>query len=102
MRLEWTQWALRDRDGIFSYIEAENPRAAVLVDERISGQTRQLALFPESGRPGRIDGTRELLVQRTPYILVYKLTGNAICILRILHESQLWPGDTLPEAFRDG
>jgi toxin ParE1/3/4 len=99
MRLEWTQWALDDRDGIFSYIEANNPHAAVSVDERISRQATQLVSFPESGRLGHVEGTRELLVRRTPYILIYASTRNAIRILRVLHESQLWPNDAGGDAF---
>ncbi|ULJ74600.1 type II toxin-antitoxin system RelE/ParE family toxin (plasmid) [Rhizobium gallicum] len=61
MRLVWSQYALDDRDSIFSYIEAENPRAAVHVDEEVVRAARRLLEFPESGRPGRIAGTRELV-----------------------------------------
>jgi len=62
MRLVWAQYALDDRDNIFSYIETENPRAAVLVDEEIVHAARRLLDFPESGHPGRIAGTRELVI----------------------------------------
>ena len=91
MRLEWSPFALADRDGIFDYIEADNPRAAVIVDERISTQVEQLTRFPQSGRPGRIAGTRELVISRTPYIAAYRIAGNLVRILRILHGSQQWP-----------
>jgi len=56
----WSRFALSDRDDIFSHIEAESPRAAVHVDEQIADAARRLLHFPDSGRPGRIDGTREL------------------------------------------
>ena len=91
MTLEWSAFALADRDGIFDYIEADNPRAAVIVDERISTQVEQLTRFPQSGRPGRIAGTRELVISRTPYIAAYRIAGNLVRILRILHGSQQWP-----------
>ena len=60
MKLVWSRFAWSDRDDIFSYIEAESPRAAVHVDEQIVDAVRRLLDFPESGRPGRIAGTREL------------------------------------------
>jgi toxin ParE1/3/4 len=68
MRLVWAQYALDDRDTIFSHIERENPKAAIHVDEEIVRAARRLLDFPESGRPGRIAGTRELVIPRTPYI----------------------------------
>jgi toxin ParE1/3/4 len=91
MRLVWAQYALDDRDNIFSYIERENPMAAVHVDEEIVRAARRLLDFPESGRPGRIAGTRELVVPRTPYVAAYVATADRIRILRILHGAQMWP-----------
>ncbi len=71
MKLVWSHLALSDRDGIFRYIEAENPRAAIHVDEQIADGARRLLDFPESGRPGRVAGTRELVIPRTPYVAAY-------------------------------
>ena len=62
MKLEWSPFAIEDRMAIFAFLETDNPRAAVRVDEAIRTQTRRLLQFPESGRPGRIAGTRELVV----------------------------------------
>ena len=76
MKLVWSRFALSDRDGIFSYIEAENPRAAVLVDEQIADAARRLLDFPDSGRPGRVAGTRELVIPRTPYVAAYLVDGS--------------------------
>lgn len=59
MKLAWARFALTDRDEIFSYIEVDNPRAAAEIDERIALAVRRLLQFPESGRPGRVAGTRE-------------------------------------------
>lgn len=96
MRLEWSRFALEDRDQIFDYIEQDNPRAAVVVDDRIREQAEALVKFPESGRPGRIEGTRELVIVRTPYIATYRIQDRTVRILRVLHSAQHWPED-LPE-----
>lgn len=96
MRLEWSPFALEDRDRIFDYIEQDNPRAAVAVDDRIREQVETLVKFPESGRPGRIEGTRELVINRTPYIASYRIQDHTVRILRVLHGAQFWP-DALTE-----
>ena len=93
MRLTWSAFALADRDGIFTHIEADSPRAAVAVDEHIAQAVLRLVEFPESGRSGRVPGTRELVIPRTPYIAVYALTPDCIRILRVLHGAQMWPDD---------
>jgi plasmid stabilization system protein ParE len=48
---------------------------------------------PEIGRPGRIEGTRELVIQRTPYIAAYRIDGETVRILRVLHGAQEWPDE---------
>jgi toxin ParE1/3/4 len=82
-----------DRERIFDFIEQDDPRAAIAVDERIATQVLVLSQFPEGGRPGRIEGTRELIVRRTPYIVAYWVGKDHVRILRILHSAQLWPGE---------
>ena len=91
MRLEWSIFAMDDRSAIFDYIEAYSPRAAVTVDDRIEEQVEALLQFPEMGRIGRIEGTRELVIQHTPYVVAYRVMGNVIRILRVLHGAQRWP-----------
>ena len=93
MRFEWSRLALADREAIFDHIEAENCRAAVVVDERIRTRIEGLREFPESGRPGRVEGTRELVITGTPYIAAYIVAADYIRVLRILHGAQLWPED---------
>ena len=95
MRITWSAFALSDRDAIFTYIESENPSAAILVDERIVAAVRRLVDFPASGRVGRIAGTRELVINGTPYVAAYAITETTVRILRVLHGAQEWP-DTLP------
>jgi toxin ParE1/3/4 len=96
VKLEWSVWAQADRTAIFDYIEADNPRAAATVDQRISNRVNVLQRYPRSGRPGRVQGTRELVITRTPYIVTYRIIGDTVRILRVLHSSQQWP-DGLPD-----
>ena len=95
MRLEWSGFALEDRNVIFDFIEADSPRAAILVDERIEAASDYLTSFPEAGRPGRVTGTRERVVSGLPYILAYVIDGEVVRILRVLHAAQGWP-DSFP------
>jgi toxin ParE1/3/4 len=68
VRLEWSNAAIGDREEIFDYIAFDNPPAAIKLDERISERVQALLQFPESGRLGRVPGTRELIVSGTAYI----------------------------------
>jgi toxin ParE1/3/4 len=96
MHLEWSVFARADRKAIFDYIEEDNPRAAITVDERIRVRVEGLTQFPEMGRPGRIDGTREMVISGTPYIAAYCTVGDTVRMLRVLHGAQQWP-DEIPE-----
>jgi addiction module RelE/StbE family toxin len=93
VKLEWSHFALSDREVIFDYIEAESPRSAVMVDEAIEATADQLIDFPETGRSGRMPGTRELVVTGLPYVIVYRVMGEIVRILRVLHMAQQWPED---------
>ena len=91
MTIEWSAFAIADREAIFDYIEADSPRAAVEIDQRIQESVEMLIEFPEIGRPGRVEGTRELVIQRTPYIVAYQVKHKGVLILRVLHGAQQWP-----------
>jgi toxin ParE1/3/4 len=91
MRLEWSIFAQADRDAIFDYIEADSPQAAITIDDRIREQAETLIQFPQSGRIGRVEGTRELVVDRTPYIVAYRTMRGTVRILRVLHGARRWP-----------
>jgi addiction module RelE/StbE family toxin len=93
VKLVWSRFALNDREDVFSYIEAENPSAAVHVDEQIADAAQRLLDFPDSGRPGRVAGTRELVIPRTPYVAAYLVDGDTVRILRVLHGAQMWPDE---------
>lgn len=58
---------------------------------RLVSSVQQLATFPMSGRPGRVRGTRELVIASTPFIAAYAVEGNRIVILALYHGAQQWP-----------
>jgi len=91
--LEWSVLAIADRTAIFDYIEADSRPAAILIDDRIEAAVEGLIHHPHMGRPGRIEGTRELVIARTPYIAAYRIAGSVIRILRVLHGAQQWPDE---------
>jgi toxin ParE1/3/4 len=91
MQLKWSPFAIEDRIAIFDFIEQDSFHAAAVVDDRISKQVNTLKDFPEIGRPGRVKGTRELVIDRTPYIAAYCIQGDTVRILRMLHGSRQWP-----------
>jgi addiction module RelE/StbE family toxin len=91
VKLEWAAHAIEDRLAIFEYIEADDPRNAAIIDDRIRLQLQQLIRYPKSGRIGRVPGTRELVIGRTPYIAAYRIAGDTVRILRVLHGAQQWP-----------
>lgn len=93
MKVEWSALAMEDRDRIFDYIESESPKAAMQVDIRIEEQVDQLVQFPELGRLGRIEDTRELVISQTSYVVPYRVYGNVVRILRVLHCAQQWPDE---------
>ncbi len=85
--LFWTPEALQDRETIYNHIESENPASALALDELFVARASGLTKFPAIGRPGRVEGTRELVVHRR-YLLVYATTDAAIQILRVLHTAR--------------
>lgn len=91
MKIDWRPKAVQDLDSIVDYIAADNPGAAVAQGDEVYEQVMDLKDFPERGRRGRVQGTLELVINRTPYIAVYRTKGGKIQVLRILHSSQPWP-----------
>lgn len=89
--LVWLQRAINDRDAQLDYIAQDNPMAAVSQGDRIAEQIEILQQHPQMGRPGRKQGTRELVISRTPFIVVYRIKAKRIELLRVLHGAQQWP-----------
>jgi toxin ParE1/3/4 len=89
--LDWTESAESDREEFLDYIAQDNLLAAIKVGDEMERQIEVLLDFPEVGRPGRIDDTRELVITGLPYIVCYAVTDKAVTILRVLHGRQQWP-----------
>lgn len=91
MKIEWTTRALRALASIHFYISSDSPAAAARVAGILVGSTAHLEQFPESGREGRIEGTRELVVPGLPYTIPYRIANGVIQILSVIHTSRKWP-----------
>jgi toxin ParE1/3/4 len=79
-----------DRDAQLDYIALDNPIAALNQGDRISAQVDTLLQHPRLDRPGRRAGTRELVISRTPFIVVYRIQGERVELLRLLRGAQQW------------
>lgn len=88
--LEWKATAVADLMAIVDYISDDNPDAALALMVEIQGKVAQLPAYPKRCRPGRVEGTRELIV-RPNYIVVYAENTTAVTVLRVLHAAQMWP-----------
>ena len=91
LKIEWLPLASANRFEQLDYIAQDNPLAAIDQDERIERQIDMLLQQPQMGSPGRKKGTRELVISRTPFIVVYRAKGARIEIIRLLHGAQQWP-----------
>lgn len=91
MQITWTELALRDLSSLRIYVAQDKPSAADKQVGFILAAVAGLAAFPESGREGRRKGTRELVVGRTPYLVPYRIRGDRVEVLRVLHGRQRWP-----------
>jgi len=91
VKLQWLPRARAARKAAIDYIAQDNPRAAIGQLDEIERQTDLLLLQPELGRIGRKQGTRELIISRTPFIVVYRIRGECIELLQFLHGAQQWP-----------
>jgi plasmid stabilization system protein ParE len=92
MQLKWLRTALRNLDDEATYIAQDDAAAARLVVQRVMGAVATLAEQPGLGRPGRVAGTRELVVEKTRYVVPYRVRGQTVVILRVFHPSRRLPG----------
>ncbi len=91
MKLKWTKRALQQLDKAQDYIAKDNPTVAYTIAERIVEAAHLLLTQPKMGRTGRVSGTREWVVQQTPYLLIYVVNDDTLQILRVIHSKQNWP-----------
>jgi len=91
VRVRWLRTALANLDAESEYIARDSPAAAARVVTAINRAVQTLSRYPAMGRPGRVTGTRELVVPGTPYILPYRVRNDAVEILRVFHGARKWP-----------
>jgi len=89
--VKWLRQALKNLKQAYDYIAEDDGDAAIGVVLKIQAATEQLAEFSTLGRVGRVENTRELVIANTPYIVIYRVRGNAVEILRLLHTSKRYP-----------
>ena len=91
VKVQWLSPALGQLDRIYDYLVQRNPQAARDVFLRIRRAAKNLTRFPETGRRGHVAGTRELPVSGLPYLIVYRVNGDTVEILRVFHTAMNWP-----------
>ena len=91
MKIRWTRLAVDDLDQAREFISADKPGAARATIGRIRSAVRALETHPLIGRMGRVEGTRELVVSGTPFIVVYRIARQRVEILGPIHGARRWP-----------
>jgi addiction module RelE/StbE family toxin len=87
----FSETALNDLIAIVTYIAKHNPQAAFKLKEAILDRARILLAQPKLGKKGRVQGTRELVLSGTSYLLVYRVQNSGPQVIRVLHGRQQWP-----------
>lgn len=90
MKVLWLRQAALDMEQLIEHISQDKPSAAANYAKKLMDAISQLAGNQSLGRPGRVFGTRELVVP--PCIVAYRVKGEAVQVLRILHSARKWPG----------
>ncbi len=88
MEIVFTRAALRDLERIHVFIARDDPGRAYDVLASIRIAINRLAIYPAFGRPSKKAGVRELIVPRLPYKVPYRVRGEKVRILRVLHGKQ--------------
>jgi toxin ParE1/3/4 len=90
--IEWSEQAILQLDHAHDYIALSNSEnVAARITLHIATSVQQLEMFPISGRPGRVTGTRELVISNTPFIVAYAVQKDRIVVVAVYHGAQQWP-----------
>ena len=101
MKQTWTRLAIADINKAYNYIAENNPSAASRIIEKIKKAVDALVRHPEMGRPGRVAGTREIIVPGTPFIVPYRIKAKRLEVLAVIHGARRWP-DTFNSSTKVG
>ena len=91
MQIVWLKTALKNLDDLSAYIAQDNTIAASQMVNLITSQVKLLSMQPAMGRPGRVLGTRELVISNTQYLVPYRIKNNTVEVLRVFHTSRQLP-----------
>jgi len=92
VKVRWSAESIEDLAALRAYIALDRPAAAARVARPIGELVETLlSVNPEAGRRGRVPGTRELAVARTPFVVAYRIRANAVEVIRVLHGARRWP-----------
>jgi plasmid stabilization system protein ParE len=91
MKVIWSAASVRHLQEVVAYLQGETSAGAVTIRRRILDTVRRVGQMPYSGRIGRVNGTREAVVPRSPHIVVYQVSAQAIEVLGIWHGARQWP-----------
>ncbi|PMS23106.1 type II toxin-antitoxin system mRNA interferase toxin, RelE/StbE family [Trinickia dabaoshanensis] len=86
----WLPAARRNLAAIIGFIAERNPSAARRIKSLIEYAVLPLAEHPNLFRAGRVANTREV-VAHPNYVVIYRVTGTAVLVLRVLHARQQYP-----------
>ena len=88
---KYTKLAIQDIRQAYAYIAEDSPQSAKAVIERVKQGINTVCVHPHLGRPGRVEGTREFIIARTPFIIVYCRHKSFLWVLNVLHTSKKYP-----------
>jgi len=91
LKVRWLKRALANLEAEAEYISRDSHAAAQRVVLAIEQAVQLLANHPAMGRAGRVEGTRELVVTGTPYIIPYRVREDRVEVLRVFHTARKWP-----------
>jgi plasmid stabilization system protein ParE len=91
MKVVWSRRAVRHLVSLREFIAKDSEQNASLVAKRILASIELLQKHPEMGRPGRVLGTRELIVPDTPCIIPYRIRDGRLEVIAVFHAKQQWP-----------
>jgi toxin ParE1/3/4 len=91
VNVRYTRQALADLDEAREFIARERLAVAAAIGQRIRQAVSGLSQFPDRGRPGRVAGTRELVISGSPFVVAYRIIDGHVDVLAILHAARQWP-----------
>lgn len=91
MTIVWSPRAIEHLTHLRTFIARDNPTAANRIGGTLLAAVERLAKLPNLGRPGRVAGTRELVVPGTPYVIPYRLRSDRLEVVAVFHARQKWP-----------